>query len=393
MSETSDRRKRMRFWFRLILAALVLAGMCGTIWIGEVIAEKKIASFPDYAPARRLMAGEYEGLSLVPGQHAVGQPYLLYIPAPNLEAMGHNAHGYRGAIVPVKRTPGVARILFLGGSTTYSTSVSNPLDAWPEVTARFLRMNLPPGIKDIEVINAAVPWGTSAEWLTHYLFKFHYYKPDIVVVNDSGCDASMIERSYYHPDYSNCRQSLTNIKPLPQRYRWMMKSGILGLFLLDCFQIESITRQTFVATEWQTKPLAPWFEVQSERIMNQQGFIPRGDELSFKHNLEALIQAASVMDGCKLLFIPFRPNPKSDYSEHFNKVARAMDEVFLEIAQRHQIPVAPFPAADLIPPQEWSDTYCHLTAKGDFIKGEYMTEFLAKLLGELGSPNAAFESP
>ena len=54
-------------------------------------------------------------------QRVIDQAYLLYIPAPLFMDHGliqHNAHGYRGPIIPMERNPNKHRVLCLGGSTT-----------------------------------------------------------------------------------------------------------------------------------------------------------------------------------------------------------------------------------------------------------------------------------
>src|SRR5262245_19293545 len=77
----------------------------------EVVARRTCRVAPKPENYRQLLRGEVD---LGPAaQYSIGQAYLLYIPAPNFHdesGLEHNAHGYRGRILPQARTPGVARI-------------------------------------------------------------------------------------------------------------------------------------------------------------------------------------------------------------------------------------------------------------------------------------------
>ncbi len=97
------------------------------------------------------------------GQPFLPQAYLLYTARPGMFGTNyHNRQGYRGPEVPMQRTPGVARIVCLGGSTTYGWSVADPLHAFPAQLADILQQQLPEGVRGVEVINAGLPWATTA---------------------------------------------------------------------------------------------------------------------------------------------------------------------------------------------------------------------------------------
>ncbi len=158
---------------------------------------------PALAKTRTYLSGDEQFQDSL---NVVSQAYLLYIPAPGFSSHGivqHNEQGYRGDAVPFARQANSFRVLFMGGSTTYGEAVENPQDSYP---ARFgQRMQADPAFagRRIEIINAGVRWGTTAEILTHYLLKFRYYQPDVVVINPGGNDPSSYATPPYHPDYSN----------------------------------------------------------------------------------------------------------------------------------------------------------------------------------------------
>ena len=90
--------------------------------LAEVVARMMFTSGPARwsEPLRAALAGEL--LPEVAFQRSIPQPYLLYSPAPGHRSstgeIDHNMQGYRGLPVSLARTPGIIRVLCLGGSTT-----------------------------------------------------------------------------------------------------------------------------------------------------------------------------------------------------------------------------------------------------------------------------------
>ncbi|MBI1785260.1 SGNH/GDSL hydrolase family protein, partial [Candidatus Sumerlaeota bacterium] len=354
--------------------------IAGLIYFGEKWADQRIAKIPDWVASRQIMMGTVQGEKgyINFAQNVVGQAYLLYIPSPSdaeNSPMGHNQHGYRGPIVPINKTPGVVRILFVGGSTTYGWAVQNYHLTYPAQLGELLSKRLPPYIKGVEVINSGVPFGTSAEEFTHYHFKFHYYHPDIVVINSGGNDAVADNWVNYHPDYSHWRHPLINVRPLPERCRWVMKSKMLSLFMLECFQYDGVSAQTFTPN-FTDPPLAPWFEDKYKEVI-AKGPIPE-EYLGFKHNLESLLQEVKD-DGAKPLLVAFRANPNNVYPPELNTEIARLEEVVKKIAAERDVPLAPFPAS-VISPENWADGHCHLFAGGEKQKAEHVLPYVMKLL-------------
>lgn len=69
------------------------------------------------------------------------------------------------------------RVVCLGGSTTWGQNVRAE-SAWPAVMERLLRNR---GY-DVEVINAGVPWYSTAQSLVNYATQMRYFDPDLVIV-------------------------------------------------------------------------------------------------------------------------------------------------------------------------------------------------------------------
>ena len=114
-----------------VFIALVVAAVSS-----EIAARFYFSQRSDLEKLRQFLAGEKgrpadDGTS--PGARYVGQPYLTYVPAPNYKQglNYHNEQGYRGKAVSMERRPGVARVLCLGGSTTYGDGVEDSNATYP----------------------------------------------------------------------------------------------------------------------------------------------------------------------------------------------------------------------------------------------------------------------
>src|SRR5262249_21262173 len=115
------------------------------------------------------VADPYTGFRLMPG--GAGH-FQMGIPAVA------NSHGHRAVEVPLKKPPGVFRILVIGDSFTVGANVRQE-EAYPKVLERRLRAAYGPRI---EVINAGVGgWDPIqyAEYFEHYGREF---EPDLVLV-------------------------------------------------------------------------------------------------------------------------------------------------------------------------------------------------------------------
>ncbi|MFQ6110796.1 MAG: SGNH/GDSL hydrolase family protein, partial [Nitrospinota bacterium] len=89
-----------------------------------------------------------------------------------------NRHGHRGPDYPVKKSPGVFRILGLGDSLTFGWGVEEDQTFLNVMKERLLKEGY-----RVEVLNAAVPAWHSVQSL-HYLLKEGIrFQPDLVVMN------------------------------------------------------------------------------------------------------------------------------------------------------------------------------------------------------------------
>jgi lysophospholipase L1-like esterase len=120
----------------------------------------------------------------------------------------------------------------MGGSTTYGEGSAKANETYPAYLETLLANDLPTGWKGIEVINAGIPYGTTAEILTQYQFKFHYYRPDLVILNPGGNDAVGLVLPHYHPDYSHWRKAMQAPQPLQPAGRALLHSRLVSALLI-----------------------------------------------------------------------------------------------------------------------------------------------------------------
>ncbi len=362
-------------WWTKVIFALVLAALVALTAEGL----GALAMTPACQIGRRILLGR-ENEQLVREQNGIGQAYLLYICAPNYhyprDVRQHNAEGYRGKLVPLDRRPGVLRVLCLGGSTTYGSTVPLPSQTWPAVLEELLRSRLPAGWSDVEVLNGGLSYGTSAELLTHYHFKYHYYRPDVVIVNEGGNDAEGHTRAYYHPDNSNWRFPVINLRPLPPRLRWLARSRFMSYVMLNVFYADQLAGGHLVDKDGVIPP-APWFKING-RLAHDCEEIPY-DQLAFAHNMETLVREA-LFDGARVLLVPFRAAPGAYEAQrkHFELGQILRNErIFKDFADKYKLGFAPFPA-DVISSNNWTD-HCHLNVEGERQKAAHIAPYVLAL--------------
>lgn len=165
-------------------------------------------------------------------------PYLTYMPTPNFKINGereHNLDGYRGASVNLEKGLNEFRILFLGGSTTYGYGVESYKNTYPHQIIKKLNKKFPK--TNFTYINGGIPYGTSAEILTHYLFKYKYYSPDLIIINTGGNDADAYEMENYQPDYNNWRMLPGYIPRASYILKYILTSKILSYIYIYIYHI------------------------------------------------------------------------------------------------------------------------------------------------------------
>lgn len=108
---------------------------------------------------------------------------LRYGLIPNTDYFGWfkiNSLGFRGREISAAKRPGVARVICLGGSTTFDIGTVGAAKPWPEVLERELRTRL--GTDAVEVFNFGISGATSLDSLIDLQMRGLSFEPDLVIV-------------------------------------------------------------------------------------------------------------------------------------------------------------------------------------------------------------------
>lgn len=166
----------------------------GRRWIPLAVAAGSLTiSLALVAAAGEIAVRYYEGhRTSVPGtMSALFYPHLRlrYALVRNMNYYGWahiNAEGMRGAAVPLERTPGVPRIMVVGGSTTFDTFVSGDEKTWPaRLQAELTRLR---GGHRVEVINAGVPGYRLLDNIIRLQTELYRFRPDVIVYYEAHND-------------------------------------------------------------------------------------------------------------------------------------------------------------------------------------------------------------
>lgn len=134
--------------------------------------------------------------------------YQIYYPTPNYRHAGtvHNSLGFRGSEISRVKPPGVFRIVLVGGSSTYDTSIPDNNQTFASKLSDALKNTYQ--YKHVEVINAGVPGYTSWESLINFEFRVLDLSPDLVVYYEAVNDvhARFVLPSAYRADNGGLRQ-------------------------------------------------------------------------------------------------------------------------------------------------------------------------------------------
>lgn len=302
-------------------------------------------------------------------------PYSLFQPAPGLRARGfvqHNALGFRGP--ELRSDPGVRRIFALGGSTTWGWGVDNPHDAYPAWLGRMLASKDP----RIEVVNAGLPMGSSAEALATLHFRVLPHDPALVILHAGLNDVFPILMPGYRPDYAHDRTAW-RIDDSPLE-RLLYRSHLMRVMLLRLERREARFGVPYVVDEhwdWQRHAVSSLDEAREARRY-----------VGFENNLRSFIAI------CREYAIPLVLSPTTLHPDF------AADHPALRIAYGRIVEIMRGAAAPdrgvhfldtsslAIPRERFTDETCHLDARGQYLKARFFADFLEEsgLLSALSAP-------
>ncbi len=346
----------------------------------EITGQVMISRTYGYSKMRMFLLGKSDTDNL---PRLTAHPYLNYICTPNYSQAGyqwHNKYGYRGDTVPFFRDSTAYRILFLGGSTTYSYFIERTENTFPEQVAKLMMLDTAwhhfssGKYKTAEVINGGLPAGTSLELLTHYLFKYKYFRPDLVVIHTGGNDSfSYYEGGPYQPDYSHWRLPFDDIKPMPAPFRRLLHSRFLSFFIIRVFYPGFNDAAHFQHTG--EKMITDWFR--------DSTFLTNPDANAFYNNIETLIREIRA-NGSEALLVPFIankdwPNLAPEYLAGIDRNAALLKE----LSGRHGVAYCDI-TPEIITKENWKDD-CHLNEAGEIEKARAVSRCIINMMESTGN--------
>ncbi|HRW20895.1 MAG TPA: GDSL-type esterase/lipase family protein [Bacteroidales bacterium] len=235
----------------------------------------------------------------------------------------HNNLGYRDSIdINLKKDNNCIRILAIGGSTTYGDGVKLPAEAWPKILENELNESIVGS--NIQVINAGLPWGTSAELLNHYIYQDRYLSPDIVIIHTGINDIQPLMFNDYSPDYSNWR----NYKSGGKNGIRKGENGLINfsniiklIYTIWYSKLEYAVSQTYVSTK----------DMHNIELKQMLKNAETHENIGFKRNMNLLVRNI-LQDSVKVIF--FEPYLADiDNPEYFKNLLDEKDLEFYKIAQ------------------------------------------------------------
>ncbi len=302
----------------------------------------------------------------------ISNPYSLYWNNPEYTDASYgkiyNSLGYR-SIEESKIDVSSKRIIALGGSTTNMYPyIKDNSKIWTYLVEKTLNENAP---FSYHVINAGLAYGTTAELLSHYIFKGKYTNPDYVIYHGGGNDMMPLFFQNYQTDYSHVRWSEAGAKMRNEVRALISKSNTLQLI-------------TSIAFSYSPSNGSPPFNSLNpgdveKRVQNQ-------DPVAFRENLEVLA-AETQRHANKLFLIGFLQAKKENltrnrtdlvgFEDTYILAVEKHDEVMRSISEKYdhvyflKLNEEKFKA-------EWFLDACHLTEEGETEKAKQIAEFIKK---------------
>lgn len=293
----------------------------------------------------------------------------------------NNEDGYRGPKIECRKGKKF-RILFLGGSTTYGM-VRYPDQTFPAQTGKLLNEEIKKYTNrwdSVEVINAGIIGDLLTDELHNYLYKYRYYKPDLVVVHSAGNDGNFdLKGDWITPDYANSRNfnfwQIERIIPA-----WCMHSRFVSFLAMFFYYRPHDVDLERASSVTDVETTVNWFPKALKESVKDGGltFNP------FYINFGTLIRQI-LNDSASVLVIPFALDPDPRFvkfyaSQHnpFYENIEVYNKMMKDIAIKNNVGWVDY-KYESVSPQYWFDP-CHLLAEGEKQKARLITNEIEALL-------------
>jgi len=206
-----------------LAAALGLAEMGARVWTGLRGPGRKQVDVTHVRPRdSRFTEHETLGYTLTPGFRRNHRE--------------HNEEGYRGPSFELDKPRGTLRVAYVGASTAYGELVTESESSARQLEG-LLREALP--LRNVEVVNAAVPGWTSAETLINLRERVLPLEPDVILILDGRNELFPQLFDGFRDDYSHYRVPAAEVRDRQKTFEgifrlshfamlWIKGSGQLG---------------------------------------------------------------------------------------------------------------------------------------------------------------------
>lgn len=313
-----------------------------------------------------------------------GDRYLGYLPTRNYRNPPnyHNALGFRGEEFPERKPEGEFRVFCLGGSTTYTSMVADPANAYPAQLQTQLHERDYPNVR---VINAGADGWASYETLVSFEFRLLPLEPDLIVVyhgiNDLLCRL-VYPYDAYRGDNSGSRATVSYTGLAP----WYASSDFLRCVLIRRGVVQSpmslrlgFTRPADTNRWWEylaqasqhTYPSGIFLEHPIEEMLSRN----RPDY--FARNMEHLIIIAKKHK-VRVVLVTFFLSASVEHAFNapaFHAAIQEQNELLADLGRRYDVDVYDFANAFPDDPKYFVDSV-HLNEDGAQLKARMIGDYL-----------------
>jgi lysophospholipase L1-like esterase len=284
----------------------------------------------------------------------------------------YDHNGYRN--VERELNDKIPKILVLGGSTTNSYPyVPDRTKIWTSLLEKKIVKR---GLK-VEVYNAGLSGGTTAELLSNYLFIGRYLNPNLIILHTGANDVGPImyaDRYKYKTDYSHLR-SYTGAQLRPGEKTFLRYSHFYRCLYSYWLRNGGFFR-FYPKAKYKLKP--------EEALTSTSNNNP----IAFQKNLEALVSIAKS-NNSRVLFIPvnirsknginkwLKENPGAD--NHWDAARKGMEkhkQIMEKLAVDKDIYF--FELEEGLFEDEWFIDAMHLNKEGEEEKSRQIFEYLVR---------------
>jgi lysophospholipase L1-like esterase len=303
------------------------------------------------------------------------EPYALPLPEIDYglspDHAEHNALGYRGAEIALPKPAGTVRIVAMGGSTTYGTSV-RPDETYPYYLEQVLREDY--GNPNVEVINAGVFGYTSYQTLANLTFRIVELEPDVVIIYHAGNDVLPRE---VNPD---CYRGVNPLLGLDPRGRVAASTFTQPLSPSALYRFVTINLGFGVnPTE-----IGSFFTDANVACGDGQDYTPAdllaaNPPIYFERNLISMIGIARVHEFNLVLASWAYEEASEEAAPEWRAAVAEHNAIIRQVAAAYDAPLIDYAPQAPQQPEYWAD-YVHMSAAGS----RHQAELFAQALVEAG---------